>query len=107
MIAMHEDASVSFNLVMELKDSRYRYWFTDFIVSPYERDRYANYVPVAGKNYPLEKGSTKLNEQDYKGYLTMVTANCRDVGTMLKSYMQFKAAPQKDKKKNAVVPKEW
>lgn len=107
MIAMHEDASIGFNFYVEIKEGKYRYWFTDFIITPYERDRYANYVPVAGKNTPLEKGESKLSDVDMKGYLKKVTANCREIGAILKSYMQSKPVQKTESGKKAVVPKEW
>lgn len=107
MIAMHEDASVGFKFYMEVKDGKYRYWFTDFIITPYERDRYANYVPVAGKSYPLEKGLSKLSEDDYNGYLKKVLANCREIGTILNSYTNNKPVEVKASSKKTVVPKEW
>jgi hypothetical protein len=107
MIAMHEDASVGFNFVVEIKDGKYRYWFTDFVVTPYERDRYANYVPVAGKNYPLEKASGKLSVGDYNGYLKKVLANCREIGAILKSYTKNDPAEVKNLKNKTSVPKEW
>jgi hypothetical protein len=107
LVAMHEDASVGFNFFIEIKDGKYRYWFTDFVITPYERDRYANYVPVAGKNTALENGSGKLSTEDYNGYMKKVLANCREIGTILKSYMKNEPVQIKGAKKQAVVPKEW
>lgn len=106
MIAMHEDASVGFNFVIEVKDNKYRYWFTDFVVTPYERDRYANFVPVAGKSYPIEKASGKLSTDDYNGYLKKIVANCREIGVILKSYTNNKPIAVKQAQKKT-VPKEW
>jgi hypothetical protein len=107
MIAMHEDASIGFNFVIEIKADKYRYWFTDFVITPYARDRYANYVPVSGKNYPLEEGRSKLSGEDYKGYLKKVLANCREIGAVMKSYMVNQRTKAPDSSKRAVVPKEW
>jgi hypothetical protein len=107
LVAMHEDASVGFNLVIEIKDGKYRYWFTDFVITPYERDRYANYVPVAGKNAALENGPGELSPEDYNGYMKKILANCREIGAILKSYLKNEPAQIKEIKKRAVVPKEW
>jgi hypothetical protein len=107
LVAMHEDASVGFSFVIEIKDDKYRYWLTDFIITPYERDRYANYVPVAGKNTPLENGPGKLSQRDYDGYLQKVLQNAREIGTILKSYMKNQPVQVKEVKKATVVPKEW
>jgi hypothetical protein len=107
LVAMHEDASVGFNFVIEIKADRYRYWFTDFVITPYERDRYANYVPVAGKNQALENGPGKLSDEDYKGYMKKVLVNCREIGAILKSYMINQPTQPKEIKKQTVVPKEW
>jgi hypothetical protein len=107
LVAMHEDASVGFNFIIEIKDGKYRYWFTDFVITPYERDRYANFVAVAGKDVPLENGPVKLSDEDYKGYMKKVLVNCREIGAILKSYMRNEPVQVKEVTKKAVVPKEW
>lgn len=107
LVALHEDASVGFNFVIEIKAGKYRYWFTDFVITPYERDRYANYVPVAGKNSPLEKGAGALSNEDYKGYMKKILTNCREIGSILKSYMTNEPPTTKSETKKIIVPKEW
>src|SRR5579863_9279849 len=36
----HESGEVKFSLTIECKDNKYRYWFTDFVFTPYHKDRY-------------------------------------------------------------------
>lgn len=108
MIAMHEDASIDFKLVIEVKDNRYRFWFTDFKLVPYQRDRFANFVPVLGKDEPLETGLPKLNKKDADGYTSILLASLKSMGNKLKAYMQdVQAEPKKEIKKTTIKTREW
>jgi len=105
LISMHEDARIDYTMTIEVKDGRYRYWFTDFVIVPYVRDRYANFVPVSGKNIPLEKGSTTLAKKDFESYTAKLLANLKDIGNSLKTYMKTPAAPAiKQEVKKTVIP---
>ena len=53
-IIKHATAEVKFELVIEIKENRYRYYFHNFIYQPYVLNRYGKYVPAPGK-------ATKLN----------------------------------------------
>jgi hypothetical protein len=103
-VAMHEDARIDYTMVIEVKDNKYRYWFTDFVIVPYARDRYANFVPVSGKNAPLEKGLSTLSKRDFDGYTAKLLANIKDIGSRLKTYMKTPVAPVKKEVKKATIP---
>ncbi len=100
----HEDARIDYTMIIEVKDNRYRYWFTDFIIVPYARDRYANFVPVIGKNTPLEKGLSILSKRDLDAYNEKLFANIKDIGNRLKTYMKTPVAPVKQKAKKTTIP---
>ena len=103
-VAMHEDARIDYTMTIEVKDNRYRYWFTDFVIVPYARDRYANFVPVSGKNVPLEKGLATLSKKDFDGYTAKLLANLKDIGNRLKTYMKTPVAPVKKEVKKTIIP---
>lgn len=107
-LSAHEDANINFNMVIEVKDGKYRYWFTDFVIVPYQRDRYANFVPVPGKSVPLEKGRSVLSQKDMDGYMQTLASNIVYVGDKLKSFMKDpEQAAKKEAKRASVTTKEW
>jgi hypothetical protein len=85
---------ISYTLRIEVKDSKYRYWFTDFKFTPYKRDRYGMEVLDPGITFPMEEAKNKLEKRDVAVYLDKILAYSRQNGTVLKSYM-LKIAPAK------------
>ncbi len=106
-VAMHEDARIDYTMVIEVKDNKYRYWFTDFVIVPYARDRYANFVPVSGKNVALENGMATLSKKDFDGYTAKLLANIKDIGNRLKTYMKTPVAVKKEVKKTSIPATNW
>jgi hypothetical protein len=49
---------VSYNLTLSVKDYKYRYVYTGFVLQPYKQDRYYKSVP-SGKIKPLEEPEAK------------------------------------------------
>lgn len=96
----HETGAIAYTLNIECKDSKYRYWLTDFIFTPYQRDRYGVFVPENGIEIPLEKASTKVDKKDLDSYLEQTTKFCTQLGTKLRKYM----AGEKPQKKPAEQP---
>ncbi|RVU02960.1 DUF4468 domain-containing protein [Mucilaginibacter limnophilus] len=108
LVSMQDDAKITFNMVIEVKDGKYRYWFTDFAAIPYRRDRYANFSPVDGKKIPLEQGLRKLGQKTLDDYLEQTLINCRNISGVLKTYMQKPSGtPKNDGIKRSVTTKEW
>jgi hypothetical protein len=103
-LSMHEDARIDYTMVIEVKDNKYRYWFTDFVIVPYQRDRYANFIPISGKNLPLEKGLSIVSKKDFEGYTAKLLAQVKDVGNRLKTYMKTPVAPVKKEVKKTTIP---
>ena len=103
-LAMHEDARIDYTMTIEVKENRYRYWFTDFVIVPYQRDRYGNFVPLSGKNLALEKGLSDLSKKDFDGYTARLLANVKDIGNRLTVYMKAPVAPVKKEVKKASIP---
>lgn len=106
-VAMHEDARIDYTMNIEVKDNRYRYWFTDFVIVPYARDRFANFVPQSGQDLALEKGLSTLSKKDLDGYTAKLFANIKDIGNRLKTYMKTPVAPKKEVKKTTIPVTNW
>jgi len=85
--AKHESGEIKFTLTIECKNSKYRYWLTDFTFTPYEKNRYGVFVPANGIEIPLEKSSSHVDKKEQEGYLDQTGAFCKQLGDQLKAYM--------------------
>ncbi|MGZ3814880.1 MAG: DUF4468 domain-containing protein [Mucilaginibacter sp.] len=104
----HENGEITYTLKIECKDSKYRYWVTDFAFTPYERNRYGVFVPVNGISIPLEKAITKVYKKDLEGYLDQTGLFCKQLGEKLKQFMTEGHTPVKtDKPTPKIVTDKW
>ena len=103
--AKHEVGEVHYQVNVEIKDKKYRYWLTGFTYTPYQRDRYNNFVPEPGIEIPLETANDKLDKKDVKSYLDQTGTFCKAFGDKLKLYMIN--APKKDESIKKVVTDKW
>ncbi len=108
-VLKHEKGEIDYVLNVEFKDQKYRFWFTDFTFTPYERDRYNNYVPKLGTVIPLESAQDKLDKKDATGYLDEAGAFCKQFADGLKQYILHVpvAAPKKEENTKKVVTDKW
>jgi Domain of unknown function (DUF4468) with TBP-like fold len=83
----HESGEISYTLNIECKDSKYRYWLTDFQFTPYQRDRYGVFVATPGINLPLETAASKIDKKELDSYLSQTAAFCTGLSEQLKKYM--------------------
>jgi hypothetical protein len=106
-ISNHEDGEITYTERIEVKDSKYRYWFTNFVYTPYERDRFNSYVPVSGIDIPMENAKDKLDAKDVAGYLDKMLTNSQKTGKYLKSYMLKISSLPKEPGIKKISTKEW
>jgi|SRR5215217_741414 len=104
----HPSAEVSYSLSLGLREGRYRLILTDFIMTPYERDRYGNFVPVTVST-PMERPPGKLGRADWDKNMAFVFNESRKIADKLKAMMvNTQAEPKQEAKKPAAVStKEW
>lgn len=101
---------IDYTLRVEVKDAKYRYWFTDFVFIPYQRDRYGMDVPTPGLSIPMESAKSKIDPKDAAVYLDKILLNSRQVGAVLRSYMLKTSSlpkPKVDKAIKKISTKEW
>jgi hypothetical protein len=107
-LVKHENGEMAYNLNVECKDGKYRYWLTDFVFTPYEKDRYGVFVPVKGIEIPIEKASSKVNKKDLDDYFDQTGAFCKQTGDKLKKYMaEGRPQPKVDKPVKKIVTDKW
>ncbi len=107
LITSHEDGSVCFTMHVDVKEGKYRYWLTDFIFNPYQRDRYNNYVSVPGIYIPLEKPEGKIDKKDLAAYLDGILLGSRKIGAKLKEFMLKNPPLQKKPEVKKISTKDW
>ena len=86
-LVKHEDGAIAYNFNIECKDQKYRYWLTNFVFTPYQRDRYGNFVPHPGIEIPLEAANEKLDKRDALNYLGQTGTFCKLFGDKLRLFM--------------------
>ncbi|RYF93504.1 MAG: hypothetical protein EOO00_06200 [Chitinophagaceae bacterium] len=104
----HPVAEVNYNIAIDLKDEKYRVILTDYIVTLYERDRYANFVPTTAK-YRLEDKPGKLNRSEWEGNMKLISAESAKLSEKLKVIMSSVHGGDKPDSKEpaAISTKKW
>ena len=107
-LVKHENGEMAYTFSIECKDGKYRYWLTDFVFNPYERNRYGIFVPINGISIPLEDATSKLTKKELDGYFDQTGTFCKQLGDKLKKYMaEGRALPKKDKPVKKIVTDKW
>jgi len=107
LLTSHEDGSVTFTMRVDIKDGKYRYWLTDFVFNPYQRNRYNTYEAIPGIYIPLEKSEGKIEKKDLTAYLNGVLTSSRKTGEKLKEYMLKVSSLKKDIGVKKISTKDW
>jgi len=106
-VMRHEKGEIAYQFNIELKDQKYRFWLTSFVFTPYQRDRYGNFVPETGVDIPLEEITDKLEKKEAEAYLDEAGAFCKQWGDKLKSYMTRAQEEKKEPAARKVVTDKW
>ena len=106
-VMRHEKGEVAYEVNIEFKDQKYRFWLTNFVFTPYQRDRYGNFVPQQGVDIPLETASSRLEKKELASYLDETGTFCKQWGDKLKSYMLKVPAQKKEETVKKVVTDKW
>ncbi len=106
-VTKHESGEIAYTLTIESKANKYRYWFTDFVFTPYQRYRYNNYVPTPGINIPLEQAGTKLDKKEFNNCLDQSAEFCKASGDKLVITMTAAPVPKQDKKPEKIKTEKW
>ncbi|MBT28727.1 MAG: hypothetical protein CMO01_03620 [Thalassobius sp.] len=99
----HAKGAVSYKLVVELKDNKYRYYINNFVFHPYELNRYGKYAPASGKSVALNMITLKDELLQESDCLQLEEALQKNI-TMLEDYMSksFIVADTTEKKSSQI-----
>ena len=107
-VIKHENGEMDYVLNIQCKGGRYRYWITDFVFIPYQRNRYGVFVPTPGIYIPLEKAKEKLDKKDVESYLSQTGTACKLLSDKLKQYMITGPNPKKTEQPvKKIVTDKW
>jgi hypothetical protein len=104
----HPSGDATYTVNVALRDGKYRLILSDFILTPYERDRYSNYVPGTMRT-PLETEAGKLNKAEWEANMAAVALGARKLADKLKLAMgNTQSEARQEAKKPAVIStKNW
>ena len=107
-VLSHPSGEILYNFRFEIKGERYRFWLTDFLFIPYQRDRYGNFVPSTVKGIPLEKSPGKLNAGEWSSYISDAGRQSAALAAEFKEYLSAsQQAKPLNKANSAISTKSW
>jgi hypothetical protein len=107
-VLSHPSGEVLYNFAFEIRGSKYRFWLTDFMFIPYQRDRYGNFVPSAAKGIPLEKSPGKLNAGEWASYVSDAGKQSAVLAAGFKEYLSVSQQARPVHKPNSTIStKSW
>jgi hypothetical protein len=106
-VAKKEGGEISYTLSIETKDQKYRYKISDFVFTPYTRDRFDNMVPIPGIEVPIEKLTSKYSQKEADNYLRQTGMFCQATSNRLKQYMDKISIARVEEPVKKVVTEKW
>lgn len=107
LVAGHPSGEVSYNFVFEARQGKYRFWLTDMLFIPYQRDRYGNFVPATTIGVPLERTPGKLGAGAWKDILSSAYNKVEEFGDEFKKYLATNKLDKTKKKAETISTKKW
>ena len=106
-VLKHEDGEITYVVKVEFKDNKYRYWLKGFNFTPYQRDRYGNFIPRQGIAIPLETALTKLSKKDVESYFDQTGTFCKQLGDSLKQAIIAQSPQKKAEINKRIITDKW
>ncbi|MDQ7950046.1 MAG: hypothetical protein REI78_14645 [Pedobacter sp.] len=107
LVMSHPSGEVLYQFHVEYKEGKYRFWMTNFLFIPYQRDRYGNFVAASSVGMPLENMPGKLNASQWKEYQVQATASAKQMAQKFKLAMENQVQPTTVPAATKIVKKSW
>jgi hypothetical protein len=107
LVAGHPSGEVSYNFVFEARNGKYRFWLTDLLFIPYQRDRYGNFVATTKIGVPLERTPGKLSAGAWKDIVSSAYNKIEKFGDDFKKYLATNRVEKTRKKAETISTKKW
>lgn len=107
LVVGHPSGEVSYNFVFEVRKGKYRFWLTDLLFIPYQRDRYGNFVATTKIGVPLERTPGKLEAGAWKDIVNSTYTKIEKFGEDLKKYLATDRVEKAKKRTETISTKKW
>ncbi|KQM67146.1 hypothetical protein ASE74_06680 [Pedobacter sp. Leaf216] len=107
LVMGHPSGEVSYNFVFEARNGKYRFWLTDLLFIPYQRDRYGNFVASTKIGTPLERTPGKLSAGAWKDIVNSAYNKIEKFGDDFKKYLATKRVEKASKNTETISTKKW
>lgn len=107
LVAGHPSGEINYNFVFEVRQGKYRFWLTDMLFIPYQRDRYGNFVPATTIGVPLERTPGKLGAGAWKDILNSTYNKVEKFGDEFKKYLATNRMEKTKSKAETISTKKW
>jgi len=92
LITGQEEGQLAYNVSIDFKDNKYRLILTDFVFTPYQRNRFGIFAPVNNAGTPLEKMEGKLSAKQIDNYLDKLGSYGAKFSKQVSDYLTNPAA---------------
>lgn len=107
LVAGHPSGEISYSFVFEARNGKYRFWLTDLLYIPYQRDRYGNFVATTKMGTPLERNPGKLNAGAWKDVVNSAYNKIDKFADDFKKYLATNRVEKAKKKTETISTKKW
>ena len=107
LVAGHPSGEISYSFVFEARNGKYRFWLTDLLYIPYQRDRYGNFVATTKIGTPLERNPGKLNAGAWKDVVNSAYNKIDKFADDFKKYLATNRVEKAKKKIETISTKKW
>ncbi|GGH19124.1 DUF4468 domain-containing protein [Pedobacter zeae] len=107
LVVGHPSGEVSYNFVFEVRKGKYRFWLTDLLFIPYQRDRYGNFVATTKIGVPLERTPGKLGAGAWKDIVNSTYTKIEKFGEDFKRYLATDRVEKAKKRTETISTKKW
>ena len=92
LITGQEEGQLAYKVSIDFKDNKYRLILTDFMFTPYQRNRYGVFAPVSNFGTPLEKLEAKVSTKQLNNYLDKAGSYSAKFGQQVSDFLTNPAA---------------
>jgi Domain of unknown function (DUF4468) with TBP-like fold len=107
LVAGHPSGEISYSFVFEARNGKYRFWLTDLLYIPYQRDRYGNFVATTKTGTPLERNPGKLNAGAWKDVVNSAYNKIDKFADDFKKYLAINRVEKAKNKTETISTKKW
>jgi hypothetical protein len=87
LVTGQEEGEITYKLNIDFKDNRYRLIVTDFVFTPFKRNRYGVFAPAEGVEIALESSEGRITQKQLNSYLDKLGSYYANLSKQVDNYM--------------------